>query len=91
MSSPVRWALSTTAQQAEEGTPCGIYKRFNRRTQSAQNGGYDRLTRTDHATSHPRRVGRETVEHFSPAYRAPAFARLWHSVTGPGGLRWVSA
>ena len=23
--------------------------------------------------------------------RAPAGARLWHSVTGPGSLRWVSA
>ena len=25
------------------------------------------------------------------AYRAPALARLWHSVTGPGSLCWVSA
>jgi transposase len=30
------------------------------------------------------------MEHFSPASRVPALARLWHSVTGPGGLRWVS-
>jgi hypothetical protein len=30
-----------------------------------------------------------SISHLS--CRAPAAARLWHSVTGPGGLRWVSA
>jgi hypothetical protein len=31
------------------------------------------------------------MEHFSPGLLGSGARSLWHSVTGPGGLRWVSA
>jgi 4,5-epoxidase len=36
------------------------------------------------------RLGRESVEHFSDTPPCSALVHRWHSVTGSGGLRWIS-